>query len=270
MTSEIQLSRQLPAKHVAALRGKLLDWRHYRTVLSREDADVYMPNGEPLLMLRHRALPMAECEAARDSLLRVATLNDNRPSGPRKKRMRKDGTQSKQLVTPKVYSGIAGYFEANPRRPFCGATSFTARRVNQWQRIVPFVQAVDDVFRDVCPPLRYASQNIAAMSTEPELVIAGTTFTTLTVNRNYTTVVHKDQGDLEAGFGVIACLREGDYTGGLLVFPAFELAVDLRDRDVLLCEVHQWHGNTRIIGTEGEYDRLTTVLYYRTKMIDCR
>ena len=55
------------------------------------------------------------------------------------------------------------------------------------------------VFRRELPD-RYAVQMRAVRATPPEFVIRGTAFTTVTVNRNYRSAVHKDKGDLPDGF----------------------------------------------------------------------
>jgi hypothetical protein len=44
----------------------------------------------------------------------------------------------------------------------------------------------------------------------------------------------------------------------------------MRSQDVLLADVHEYHGNTTIIGEEGKYQRISTVMYFRTNMRNCR
>jgi hypothetical protein len=63
----------------------------------------------------------------------------------------------------------------------------------------------------------------------------------------YPTGVHTDKGDLEEGFSTIACLRRGEYAGGQLVFPAYRVAVDMHDGDLILMDAHEWHGNVAIV-----------------------
>jgi hypothetical protein len=161
-----------------------------------------------------------------------------------------------------------GYSDPQGQERRCRPTRFTARDVTAWAAAQPFVREVNAVFRAACPD-RYAAQKAAVEATHPYWVIPGTAFTTVTVNRNFQTAVHKDQGDLPEGFGVMAVLRAGAYHGGHLVFPQYRAAVDVRDRDVLLADVHEWHGNTPIVGTEGDYERISAVFYYRTNMRYC-
>jgi hypothetical protein len=105
--------------------------------------------------------------------------------------------------------------------------------------------------------------------TKSDWVVPGTAFTTITVNMNFRTAVHKDAGDLKQGFGVLSVLEAGDYSGCYLVFPQYRVAVDMRSADVLLCDVHEWHGNTPLVGKKGKYQRISVVLYYREKMFKC-
>jgi hypothetical protein len=147
-------------------------------------------------------------------------------------------------------------------------TEYTAKDVQGWFGVLPFIRAVDDVFQRELPD-RYEAQMRAVQETPSEYIIPGTVFTTVTVNRNWRTAVHKDKGDLKDGFGVMSVLDAGEYQGGYLCFPKWRVAVDMRSQDVLLADVHEYHGNTPISGEEGEYERLATVLYYRTNMRRC-
>lgn len=105
--------------------------------------------------------------------------------------------------------------------------------------------------------------------TQPEWLIPGTPFTTVTVNRNWQTAVHTDRGDLKAGLSLITAMRRGEFTGGYLVFPHYRIAVDLQDRDLLMFDSHHMHGNTPIVGKVGQWERVSCVLYFRERMADC-
>jgi hypothetical protein len=43
----------------------------------------------------------------------------------------------------------------------------------------------------------------------------------------------------------------------------------MRTRSLCLADVHEWHGNTSFKDTEGEYERLSLVMYYRKAMEKC-
>jgi hypothetical protein len=267
----IRLISTLPSEAAAALKATFLDGRHYGTLLGGADADVYKPDGSPLLLFRHRALPAWVCEQAYPDLWRAARSTSNRGTAAgakRPARVKRDGTLSRTTYAEPVESGVIGYFDRNARFPYCRTTAYTARQVGGWARVQPFIRAVNAVFRTELSD-RYEAQLAAVRQTPPDYVIRGTVFTTVTVNRNYVSAVHKDQGDLPEGFGVMSVLRAGEYEGGFLCFPSYRVAVDMRTRDVLLADVHEWHGNTPIVGAAGGYERVSCVFYFRTGMRHC-
>lgn len=237
-----------------------------------EDVNVYKPDGSPLVIFRHNVLPSWVCRFALPSMFAAATPTDARGMAAGRgyhHDVKADGTVSNTRRANEVLSGIVGYYDRKPpRHPHCRMTAYSASDVDGWVEMLPFISAVNDVFRDHCPE-RHAAQMEAVGATHPYWVIPGTAFTTMTVNRNFRTAVHKDEGDLKEGFGVMAVLERGGYAGGYLMFPKYGVAVDMRERDVILADVHEYHANTPIVGVEGEYDRISTVLYYRTNMRHC-
>jgi thymine dioxygenase len=100
-------------------------------------------------------------------------------------------------------------------------------------------------------------------------LIEDTTFSSIAVNQNFQTAIHTDQGDLKGSFGVLMCFKRGDFTGGELIFPKFRVAVDFREGDVLLADVHEAHGNTPILGEPGEFTRMSCVFYFRERILHC-
>lgn len=92
----------------------------------------------------------------------------------------------------------------------------------------------------------------------------------MTVNNTYSTGVHKDAGDLPEGFSCLSVLRRGIYDGGVLVFPEFRVGVDLQDGDAIYMDPHEWHGNTQIEKLSPDAERISCVLYYRTRMRECQ
>jgi Oxygenase domain of the 2OGFeDO superfamily len=142
---------------------------------------------------------------------------------------------------------------------------------NHWEQfgstVLPYIQAVDRSFRTHMPE-RHAAQ-LSVASTTPGYAIEGTSFSTVTVNLNFATACHRDSGDLSEGAGVITCFTLGKFTGGTLVFPKWNLGFNLSTGDVLLCNVHELHGNLPLVGEPGKYQRVSCVFYYREKLQDC-
>ena len=129
---------------------------------------------------------------------------------------------------------------------------------------------------------------------KPHLKIPDTCFSTITINRNFRTALHRDAGDYKEGFGNLTVIERGKYHGGYTVFPQFGVGVDVRANDFVAMDVHQWHSNTPIyeteedkkfnanlepafkdnpeVGTVGiyeKYTRLTFVCYLREKIVNC-
>ena len=74
--------------------------------------------------------------------------------------------------------------------------------------------------------------------------IPNTSFSTVTINRNFRTALHRDAGDFKGGFGNLTVIERGKYHGGYTVFPQFGIGIDLRNNDFVTMDVHQWHSNT--------------------------
>lgn len=164
-------------------------------------------------------------------------------------------------------NGIVGYMDGNGRFPYCRLTAFNMNEPDKFNAAMPMIQTVDSVFAASLPD-RYAAQQAVVQQTSDDFYISGTVFTTLTVNMSFVTAIHQDAGDLKAGFGVMSALRAGDFSGCYTCFPQYRVAADMQTGDVLLADVHEWHGNTPLHAT-GRYERLSLVYYYRENMQHC-
>jgi hypothetical protein len=177
-----------------------------------------------------------------------------------------------------VHSSILGSLESTGHYKFCRLTAFTAQELEAWRELEPLWQAIAARFAEAIPD-RYAAQMAQARRTPPEWVIAGTPFTTITVNNTFSTGIHVDDGDLDEGFSCLAVARRGDFTGGRLVFPEYRLAVDMQDGDLVLMDAHAYHSNTRLVCACGRQpegpcetcgaERVSVVAYFRTAMVAC-
>jgi hypothetical protein len=119
-------------------------------------------------------------------------------------------------------------------------------------------------------PERHRAQMEYYSRTSGDFRIPGTSFTTVSVNKNFRTAIHRDVGDLKQGFGVMTAFRRGNYRKGYTVFPKFRTAVDMQTSDLCLADVHEWHGNDEIVGLPGTYVRVSLVCYYQEKLAQCR
>lgn len=229
------------------------------------------------MRLRKKCIPGNMALEAFDILKKIKNKTNNRgmASGKiymsNKEVVTKEGRVSKSHGVAKggeVISAVIGYYDRYPRIPYCRQTAFNANEPEKFERVLPFIKAVDEAFRTIDPE-RYAVQYAMVEKTSKDFVIPGTAYTTITVNQNFQTAVHTDQGDLKEGLSNILVLRAGQFQGGNLVFPHYRIAVKLDTCDLMLFDSHHMHGNTPIFGKVGGYTRVSLVLYYRERMIDC-
>ena len=277
MIKTFNLKPRLDNQQVKKLAGTLLTDKDYNTLITY-DADVYdSETGKCIAKFRKKVIPNNIAKNAYDSLKGAATQTTNRGVGGGKDEtgkmsgydIRKDGVRS-NTTRAKTYvnSGIIGYFDRNARFPYCRQTSFNEKEFSKFKKAYPIIKFVDTKYKELMPDY-YKKQREVADKTSQDFVIKDTAFTTVTVNSNWQTAVHTDKGDFEEGFGNLVALRKGRYTGGYFVIPKWGVAFDLQNCDLLLCDVHQWHGNTPINKIDKDAKRVSLVMYYRKNMISC-
>ena len=295
MIDRLYLKPLLPDEACSDLGGKYLGHKDFQHLIAN-DKDVYCSvTGKLLAKFRKKVLSNENIEVAFDSLKNAAPPQANRgmaagwdeqavieyvkrcggkgfvrntPDSPRFKLIRSDGALSNTNYALPVNSGVVGYMDRSPRFPNCRLTAFTLKNYDLYKKAMPVIKSVDNLYRDLIPE-KYALQKNEANKTSKDFVISDTSFTTLTVNVNWQTAVHQDTGDFEEGFGNLTAIRKGRYIGGYLVLPKWGVAFDLQNKDVLLMDVHQWHGNTPIRKIEKDAKRMSLVMYYRKNMIHC-
>ena len=178
----------------------------------------------------------------------------------------------KNYIGNEAQSNIIGYFDRPVKNTFtknlpCRLTSFNANQPEKFEKVIPFLKAADKMFKKLVPK-QYKKQLERAQQTK--FVIEDTAFSTITINYNWRTGLHKDAGDYPEGFGNLLVCEEGKYEGGYLGFPQFGVCFDVREGDFLAMDVHQWHSNTKIKGKTKDFTRLSIVCYLRNNMIKCK
>ena len=272
------------------LLGVKLDESNYDVVVGGDEpADVYKPDGTPLVRYRPGWFSEELCASVLPSCRKAAVKNNNRGAAAgdlemvdlgtnrplaertktRYRTLKEDGTVSNTVRAGEVNSGIIGFFDRSARFPFCRQTSFLIKQASAWRKFLPYIVRADEGFRELMPE-RWAAQREYADRTASDWVIPESTFTTVTINKNWQTATHKDAGDLQAGFGVMSCLRNKKYSGGFLCFPAWRVAVDMAHGCLCLADVHEWHGNAPLKDLRVGYERISMVFYYREHMINCK
>lgn len=208
--------------------------------------------------------------------------------------IRKNNGISKMKVNNQVASNPIGYYEAGKNFADlpCRLTHFTRVNYEKYNDGLKFIQRIDKLFNRLIPE-SYQKQRERA-DQKPHLKIKNTAFSTVTINRNFRTALHRDAGDFKEGFGNLTVIERGKYHGGYTVFPQYGIGISIRNNDFCAMDVHQWHANTPIyeteedkkhnetiskdysdnpeVGTEGlytNYTRLSFVCYLREKILNC-
>jgi len=181
----------------------------------------------------------------------------------------KDGKLRQDNISNRVRSNIIGFYDQPDRNKLAGGqkapkmpcrmTAWTRDHPREWHHaIIPLVQQIDRQFAQLLPD-RHRVQFQRASQT-PDFQIPQTAFSTMTVNYNYQSANHKDAGDLDEGFGNLIVLERDKcvggaeatrYEGGLLGFPQYGVALDVRQGDFCAVNVHEWHCNTKISPSIG-------------------
>jgi hypothetical protein len=270
MVQTLRLKRVLTPAQGDALHKKFLTNDNVQ-ILINYDCDGYDLNGKMLFRYRKNAIPMEILKQGVNAFKDSIQLTDGRgsASGSSHKRIRKDGSVSNITVGNKVFSGNVGYMDAGAMVHYCRKTAFARDYFEKFQQGIPFVKHIDKLYKQLCPE-HYAKQKAIAEGTNKNYVIDDTSFTTVTVNRNFATAVHKDAGDYPEGFGNLIVYREGHYEGSYFCLPEYGIGIDMQNQDVLFADVHSWHGNTPYQNTSEDFMRIAFVMYYREYMYQCK
>ena len=237
-------------------------------LIINEDADVYnAENNHLLLKFRKKKLSSSNVNEFFGNVIDFAMKSTNNRGST-------SGSKSKNVWNnPKVKSNIIGYFDKlSPIQKFLmkkknANISLSVRecRFNvdypeKYKKLIPLVKEIDSFYKKEIPD-KYQQQYKKAKQTP--FKIADTCFTTITTNVNFQTSIHKDKGDDMDGFGNLVVIEEGKYSGGETCLPQFGIGVDVRTEDILLMDVHEWHGNLPIKEITPNAKRLSIVCYLR-------
>jgi hypothetical protein len=246
-------------------------------LIFNEDVDLYREDGALLCKFRKNVL-RGKQRAVLMRLQGAASLGATRPSasgipeeGKYKYVVSQSSGKTLRVLTTKARSGVVGFYDTgsnfgayhNRSGAKCRTTAYTAKHLEKYQDCLPVFKKIDRTFRRLVP-VRYRIQKKAAAGIDPAFVIQDTIFTTVTVNKNFRTALHRDAGDLREGFGNLVVVSEGEYTGAYTMFPQYGVGVDCRSGDFLAMDVHAWHCNSEM---SGEGTRVSLVFYLREKIV---
>ena len=113
------------------------------------------------------------------------------------------------------------------------------------------------------------------LNESPLYLIGNSCFSTLTLNYNWRTACHYDDGDFNNGLSIISVLGDNKWEGCMIGFPKYKIAVDVRVGDIIIMDSHEMHCNTEFKyppdnNGNANYNRLSIVLYLREHMNQCK
>jgi len=314
---EIYASHLIPDEQFKSRKGTYASDDDYDILLTR-DCDVYdSASKKVVLKFRKKALNETELAWKHTRHLAKATRGRGAAAGPidpkaqywqkrdiyfqdkwSAKYMVKDKKsgsmkKSQMKVNNEVASNPIGYYGATKSLGLdmpCRLSHYTKTNMDDFRGSMPFFREVSEQYKKLLPNKFYDQWNRARLN---EFHIKETPFSTVTINRNFRTAIHKDAGDY-GGYASLSVLEEGKYHGGYFVLPQYRIAVDLRHGDYLLCDVHQYHANTElyeteedkeyndknpssfkdnleigVLGLNNRFTRLSYVFYLREDIIKC-
>jgi hypothetical protein len=176
---QLRLRTRVAPEELAAKVGKIVTPADANLLLTGP-ARVLLPTGRPLCVYVPGALDPALLDASYatlHALRRHQTDNRGLASGtPRATQARGERTRAKTVA-----SAIIGAFEAKQPFPYCRLTAWSGQEWDTYAGLFPLFVAIGRVFAAHVPD-RYAAQMAEVARTDPAWVIAGTPFTTITVN----------------------------------------------------------------------------------------
>jgi hypothetical protein len=235
-------------------------------LILNDDADVYTIDEKLLLRFRKNKLTDLHTSEFYDNIIDFATITtSNRGSA--------SGSKTKNVKqNPKIMTNIIGFFDKfSPRQKMKMKTSklklvgarpcrFNIEFPEKYKKVIPLIEEIDELYKKYIPA-SYKKQYDKAKQTY--FRIGKTSFTTVTTNVNFQTTIHTDKGDDAEGFGNLAVIENGKYSGGETCFPQYGIGVNVRTGDILFMDVHQWHGNLPIKPITKDAKRLSIVCYLR-------
>ncbi|AYV87136.1 MAG: hypothetical protein Sylvanvirus27_10 [Sylvanvirus sp.] len=172
------------------------------------------------------------------------------------------GVKTSYMYSNPVFNGTYGFYESSSRHKECRQTSLTQKHKNQFKRALPLISEVDEWYKVLYEEAHTKQKE--AIQFVPNYVIGKTAFTTISVNTTVRTAIHCDAGDLKTSCGAYSpIIAQGEWEGGELCFPKYNMAFNLRPGDMLLASVHDYHCNLLFTSSPAETSRISIVFFAR-------
>lgn len=128
-------------------------------------------------------------------------------------------------------------------------TNATKDQIEHYEKVLPLIRLMNAIYARILPK-EYVAAGRHKTARPPfhpaghaEFRAAGTTFTTVTVNRNLPTALHKDERNHPGLIAMTTVAAPGTH-GGELCFPQYALKVPVKPGDLLIAATsREWHCN---------------------------
>lgn len=270
-----KVSKKLSDAKMDAMSGGSISSKSIDRIIDH-DADVYTDDGKLLARFRKQTLPDKNVKLFYDNVIGFAknkTYNRGEMMGVDKGK-RGYLSRNKEGIRTNIIGYMDGFSATQKiimkRKGIASPMTIRESRFiidypDKWSKAQPLIQDIDKKYKSLIPA-HYKKQ--MAKSRKMKFKIKGTSFTTVTTNVNVHTKIHKDKGDDEEGFGNLAVIENGEYSGGETCLPQYGVGFDVRSGDVLFMDVHEWHGNLPMKEITPGAIRLSIVCYLRTRIYD--
>ena len=270
-----KVSKKLSDAKMDAMSGGSISSKSIDRIIDH-DADVYTDDGKLLARFRKQTLPDKNVKLFYDNVIGFAknkTYNRGEMMGVDKGK-RGYLSRNKEGIRTNIIGYMDGFSATQKiimkRKGIASPMTIRESRIiidypDKWSKAQPLIRDIDKKYKSLIPA-HYKKQ--MAKSRKMKFKIKGTSFTTVTTNVNVHTKIHKDKGDDEEGFGNLAVIENGEYSGGETCLPQYGVGFDVRSGDVLFMDVHEWHGNLPMKEITPGAIRLSIVCYLRTRIYD--
>ncbi len=249
--------------------NRYVDIKDIDIIIKNHSCDIFTEEGKLLIRFRQKVLTKKNTQSFYDNIIKFAhhtSSNRGSTSGAE--------TKKKHVGTnPRVMSNIFGYFDGwspSQKNVFkqlgvkpeidVRETRFNMESPDKYKKTIPLLKEINKLYKKLAPA--YYKKQIKKAK-ETHFRIDNTAFTTVTTNINFQTTMHTDKGDDIDGFGNLVTFETGSYSGAETCLPQYGIAVDVRETDFLLMDVHEPHGNLPLVLNTKDSERMSIVCYLR-------
>ena len=180
---------------------------------------------------------------------------------------------SVQTRANKVYSNILGFMDRSARNPFGRLTATTQKRYDDFVAHKALYQQASDLYRDTMPEeWKYINSVMKTCKDEKYTLLGTDTFSTITINHNFSTFWHLDGKNNPRGVAVLSNITNEEYDGEkydgqYFVMGEFRLAFNLRHGDFFVGDnCNRVHGQTEFVKKTDDAESIVLVFYARDGM----